>query len=221
MSTSPGHIRTLQTPQQVPPLGVGQGRLVAKELRQRLVVHQADVVLIFQGGALEGRPVDERGIQLRGQVGLPVARLLLVVELKVQPLAQELQRRLRISVITQQGRAIFDDAPAPGIRIALRPLLEKCGEFRGLPRILIMQRAEEIIVLRPGHELIEHRLAVRREGEFLDEADFIFRTRGKRSEQHGDSEAEGQSCFHRGKQGLNEVAAKSWSHPLAGAMIIG
>ena len=80
-------------------------------------------------------------------------------------------------------------------------------EFGRLPGVLILKRVIEIVVLRAGHELVEHGLAVGRESEFFDKADFIFRAPAEGCEQYSDSEDESQACFHRGKQELNEVRA--------------
>jgi hypothetical protein len=80
-----------------------------------------------------------------------------------------------ISVVADQRLAILDDPPLRGIGEALRPLLEDRGELRSLRGVLIVQRMEKVILLRAGNELLEHRVAIRGEREFFDEADFVFR----------------------------------------------
>jgi hypothetical protein len=68
------------------------------------------------------------------------------------------------------------------------PLVEQIVELRGVADVLIMQGVEEIILLRARHELTEGLFPVRREGEALDEADFVF-GEGREGQEEGKGRA--------------------------------
>ena len=190
----PRHIGPLELAQQRAPLRIAQRDFITHERFERRVVELAEVVVLQRLGE-EHAARDPRRIERHRQIRLFVAHLLHMVELHIQPLAQELQRRLRVRVIGEQRRAILDDLPPLALRKALRPLVHDLRELRRLLRILEMERAVEVVVLRAGHELREHRRAIRREGELFDEADLVFAEggrdeedeRGEEFEFHGDA----------------------------------
>ena len=82
-------------------------------------------------------------------------------------------------------------------RKAPRPLLQDARELRRLARVLVMQRVVEIVVFAGRDELAEHRLAIRREGELLDEADLGIVGAQERREGEEGEQGEGESGGHR------------------------
>ena len=172
----------------------------------RRVAELPQIVARRQRLPLENRARHPRLIERRGQVRLPVARLLLVIELQIHPLAQKLQRRLRVGIVAQQRRAILDHPPLRRTRIPFRPLLHDRGQLGLLPGVLKMQRREEVKLLAPRNELPQHRLPIRRERKFFDEADFVVAPHQRSESEHG-GEREEETDFHkRGCAGWNETA---------------
>ena len=170
--------------------------LSAHELLDRLLAELAQVVVCLHRLAQEDIAPDARLVERHGQVGLLVARLLLVVELQIQPLAQKLQRRLRVGVVAEQRLAVLDHAPLLRVREALRPRVHQRRQLRLLLRVLKMERGEKVELLAPRNELPQHCLPVRREREFLDEADLIFPARQRREGEDG-GEREEETSFHK------------------------
>ena len=162
----------------------------------RRVAELPQIVARRQRLPLENLARHPRLIERRGQVRLPVARLLLVVELQIHPLAEKLQRRLRIGVVTQQRRAILDHPPLRRTRIPFRPLLHNRRQLGLLLGVLKMERREKVKVLASRNELPQDRLPIRRERKFFDEADFVVAPHQRSEGKHG-GEREEETVFHK------------------------
>ena len=110
-----------------------------------------------------------------------------MVELQTEPLAQIRERLLRSRIVREQRLAVQDGPPLRALAgETLTPLVEDVRELCSVARVLKMQRVEKIIVLGAGDEFAEHLRAIRREREFLDEADLILRPRTDGQDERGD-----------------------------------
>ena len=108
-----------------------------------------------------------------------------MVELQTEPLAQIRERLLRSRIVREQRLAVQDGPPLRALAgETLTPLVEDVRELCSVARVLKMQRVEKIIVLGAGDEFAEDFLALRRECEFFNIADFIIRPR-ERGEDDG------------------------------------
>ena len=86
----------------------------------------------------------------------------------------------------------------PGIFIleTVRPFLQHLCQFRLFPAILQMQRMIVKIVVRAGDQFFQHRLAIRREGEFFQETSLLRRQKSRRKE---DEHRNKQAGIHIGR----------------------
>ena len=121
--------------------------------------------------AEEAFPRNHGGRQGRGQVGLLVGELLDMVELQPQPIAQVLEGFLRIRAVGQECLTVLEQLALFGIWEARGPLGQRLGKFLLLPRGLVVQRVEKVVVLGAGYELPQGGFAVGGQSEGLDKAE--------------------------------------------------
>ena len=95
---------------------------------------------------------------------------------------QVVERRARVLLEREQRLAVLDDLAA-GILVgeALAPLIHEFVEPGRVAAALVVQAVEEIVVLAAGNQFAKGFLTVGRQGEALDEADFIFRAQDGRT----------------------------------------
>ena len=160
----------------------GKRHLPLHEILQRLLRKSLQPVVPSQRIFFKDLPRQPRIFNLRRQIRFPVPHLLLVVVRDAETLLQIPQCLLRCRIVCQQRLAIHDDPPpCVLIRKTLLPQLQNLRQLRRIPRVLVVQRVEVIIVLAAGDEFAEDFLALRRECEFFNIADFIIppRERGE------------------------------------------
>ena len=183
----PRHIGPCETREQCAPLLEIELRAIFHQRLQRLLGEAAEAAIIRERVALENVARHALRIERRRQVRLFVTHLLLMVELQTEPLAQIRERLLRSRIVREQRLAVQDDPPLRALAgETLAPLVEDVRELCSVARVLKMQRVEKIIVLGAGDEFAEHLRAIRREREFLDEADLILRPRTDGQDERGD-----------------------------------
>ena len=190
----PRHIRPRQLRQHHIPLRRTQRRLVAHESLQFLIREPVQAI-VLQCLLKKHLPRDQGWIEHGRQIRLRIAHLLHMIKLQPQLLAQILQSLLRVRVVTNQRLAIFNDLPLARIRKPLRPLLHDRGQLRLLPRILIMQCVEKVILLRPRHELLQNRCPILRERKFFDETNLVIRQQRHAGDRDSEEE-QGETCLH-------------------------
>ena len=136
--------------------------------------------------AEEAFPRDHGGRQCRGQVRLLVGELLDMVQLQPQPIAQVLEGFLRIRAVGQECFTVLEQLTLLGIRGARGPLGERLKKFLPLPRGLVVQRVEKVIVLGARHELPQGGFAIRSQREGFNEAEVGVGPDSQRSGQRSD-----------------------------------
>lgn len=105
-----------------------------------------------------------------------------------EALDEVFQRALRVLLIAEDGLAVQNHAAGlVFVRRALVPLVEEVVQFCGVADVLVMEGVEEIILLRARHEFAEGLFPIRREGEALNEADFVF-GEGREGQEEGKEE---------------------------------
>ena len=182
------HIGALELLQHGAALIRRERHLIANERRERVLREALEAAVVVQGIAQEDLAADFGRIEAGGQVGLRIRHLALVIVADAEALDEVFQRALRVLLVAEDGLAIQNDAARlVFVRRALPPLVEQVVELRGVADVLIMQRVEEIILLRARHEFPEGLFPIRRESEALNEADFVF-GEGREGQEEGKEE---------------------------------
>ena len=146
-------VRTLQSLQQVaPPFG---RQLGLKEPLEGRVFKPVQVLEILQRILQQPVAVQQRGIQLRGQVGPRIERLPLMIELQVERALQEVERFLGMLRIGQQRLAILDLQHARRVVVTLDPGLQQLLDPVVLLEVLKVEAVEVVEILRAGNQLLE------------------------------------------------------------------
>ena len=182
------HIGPLELLQHAAALIGCERHLIANECGESVLREALETTVVAEGVLEEDLAADFRWVEARGQVGLRIWQLALVVVADAEALDEVFERALRITFVAEDGLAVQNDAAGfDFVRRALAPLVEEGVELRGIAEVLIMEGVEEIIFLRARHELTEGLFTIRREGEALDEADFVF-GEGRERQEEGEEE---------------------------------
>ena len=197
------HIRALQSGEKGPALAGPEGDLVPDE-PVGLVFGQAFEGIVLQDLPEKGLPRDDRGIQRRRQVGLLVREPRCVVELKAHPFAQVAEGPLGILAVGQERLPVLEHPALFRVGKALRPLGHGLGELGGLPRRLLVQRMEEIVVLGARYQLTQDGLAIGGQREGLEESQVGVGTGHRECGQRGGEDQRGQAAGVHGGCGGDE-----------------
>ena len=171
----PGQIGMRQPGEKGPALGGVEIGLGTNEIVERFIGKLAEpIAVLAERLRLECLTADAVRIERRRQIRLLITGLLLVIELQIEPLLEEVDRRLGIGIVREKRVPIFNDAALLGIRKPRLPLIHHGLELLLLGGVLILERVVKIIFLAARNEFAEDLLAIRRESKFLDKPDFII-----------------------------------------------
>ncbi len=166
-------------PRQELPLLIGIQVRVEQAFQGRVFEALQRIGKLRQSLLVEPGRGHERRIELGRQVGLLVQLVALMLELQVQPFAQQGQRSLWVLVVGEQGLTILDfDRPLGPLK-ALDPGLEQSVDFFPLLGVLVVQGVIVVIVLRARNQLPKRKVAIGRQRKAFDPADFAGLHRGR------------------------------------------
>ena len=161
-------IRPSQPRQQMPP-PIPIELLIDQPFERRIL--EAIRIRMLKRSRHQRRARDLLRIKLRRQVRFDTEFFLLMSEVHPQLVAKELQRLLRILVVSQQRLPREDFIDPLRVPDLLNPLRDERLNLVELLGLLRVQAVEVVKILGPRHERLQRHRPIRRESEVLDKAD--------------------------------------------------
>ena len=128
--------------------------------------------------------IEELWVEGRGKVRLLVELFPLVIEVKVEPIANEVEGLLGILLIAQQRLAVLDLDHPWRVVVSLDPRLQERWHLLPLLGVLVVEAGVVIKILGAWDELFKGLRAVAGQGKRFGEADVSGRSRDKRGSKH-------------------------------------